>query len=175
MLPSWATLAQPLQDSVCRLSVSRLARYLLILFQASVRAYGAQRAFRLESYRRIDRYSRAARTNYNLNRWISTRIETLGAVFASGLGTYLLYGPGSRTMLASNIGFALAMAIQVNTMLLACVRLLSVRLPALGHIFLISLHRSDFMPASSRTVTGQCLYFPRKWPRDDNHNPAWNA
>lgn len=38
------------------------------LFQVSVRAYGAQLLFRQESYKRIDHYTRAARTFFNLNR-----------------------------------------------------------------------------------------------------------
>ncbi|KAI9449919.1 hypothetical protein BJY52DRAFT_1305174 [Lactarius psammicola] len=36
----------------------------------SIRAYGAQLAFREESYRRIDRYSRAGRSFYNMNRQV---------------------------------------------------------------------------------------------------------
>lgn len=38
----------------------------------SIRAYGAQNAFKLESLLRIDRYTRAARTFYNLNRYCIT-------------------------------------------------------------------------------------------------------
>lgn len=37
---------------------------------ASIRAYGAQLAFREESYRRIDKYSRAGRSFYNMNRQV---------------------------------------------------------------------------------------------------------
>jgi hypothetical protein len=37
---------------------------------ASIRAYGAQLAFREESYKRIDRYTRAGRSFYNLNRQV---------------------------------------------------------------------------------------------------------
>ncbi|KAH9059060.1 hypothetical protein EDB87DRAFT_1675205 [Lactarius vividus] len=37
---------------------------------SSIRAYGAQLAFREESYRRIDRYSRAGRSFYNMNRQV---------------------------------------------------------------------------------------------------------
>lgn len=76
----------------------------------SIRAYGAEQAFRAEAYKRIDQYSRAGRTFYNLNRWISTRIDALGGLFAAGLGAYLVYGPGSRDALPSNVGFALTMA-----------------------------------------------------------------
>jgi hypothetical protein len=35
---------------------------------ASIRAYGAQLAFREESYKRINRYSKAGRSFYNMNR-----------------------------------------------------------------------------------------------------------
>jgi hypothetical protein len=37
---------------------------------ASIRAYGAQLAFREESYKRIDRYTRAGRSFYNMNRQV---------------------------------------------------------------------------------------------------------
>ena len=40
-------------------------------FLASIRAYGAQESFRLESYKRLDRWSRPSRTFYNLNRYVS--------------------------------------------------------------------------------------------------------
>lgn len=74
---------------------------------ASIRAYGAQDQFRKESYRRIDRYVRAARTFYNLNRWVSIRIDALGALFASCLAAYLVYGSSAR---AAHTGFSLNMA-----------------------------------------------------------------
>ena len=38
------------------------------LVKVSIRAYGAQRAFREESYRRIDKYTRSGRAFYNMNR-----------------------------------------------------------------------------------------------------------
>jgi hypothetical protein len=37
---------------------------------ASIRAYGAQVAFREESYKRIDKYTRAGRSFYNTNRQV---------------------------------------------------------------------------------------------------------
>ncbi|KAI0371499.1 multidrug resistance-associated ABC transporter [Pilatotrama ljubarskyi] len=73
----------------------------------SIRAYGAQEQFRKESFRRVDRYVRAARTFYNLNRWVSVRIEALGALFAACLAAYLVYGSHAR---AANTGFSLNMA-----------------------------------------------------------------
>lgn len=73
----------------------------------SLRAYGAQEAFIQESMKRLDRYTRAASTFYNLNRWVCIRIDALGGLFAAGLATYLVYfkSPG-----ASNTGFSLNMA-----------------------------------------------------------------
>ncbi|KAI0918391.1 hypothetical protein AcV5_002391 [Taiwanofungus camphoratus] len=85
----------------------------------SIRAYGAQDAFRKESYRRIDRYTRAARTQYNLNRWISVRIDALGGMFATGLAAYLLYG---RTYDASIVGFSLNMAVGFSGLIIYWVR-----------------------------------------------------
>lgn len=78
----------------------------------SIRAYGVEEAFRMENRKRIDLYSRPARTYWNLNRsvlrpssfrggtqtanqctrrWICVRIEALGAIFAGGLAAYLVY------------------------------------------------------------------------------------
>lgn len=49
----------------------------LTIVTASIRAYGAQQAFTLESYRRIDRYSRPARTFFNLNRHVFLRASLI--------------------------------------------------------------------------------------------------
>ncbi|KAH9028057.1 hypothetical protein EDB83DRAFT_2543807 [Lactarius deliciosus] len=75
----------------------------------SIRAYGAQIAFREESYRRIDKYSRAGRSFYNMNRWINLRIDFLGGLFAASLAAYLVYVPNERS-LPSDTGFSLTMA-----------------------------------------------------------------
>ncbi|TBU53541.1 hypothetical protein BD310DRAFT_937787 [Dichomitus squalens] len=88
----------------------------------SIRAYGAQEYFRQESYRRIDKYVRAARTFYNLNRWVSIRIEALGSLFASCLAAYLVYGAKTR---AANIGFSLNMAVGFSSMILWWIRVLN--------------------------------------------------
>ncbi|KAI0677672.1 hypothetical protein C8Q78DRAFT_1003851 [Trametes maxima] len=88
----------------------------------SIRAYGAQAQFRKESYRRIDRYVRAGRTFYNLNRWVSIRIEALGALFAACLAAYLVYGSHAR---AANTGFSLNMAVGFSGMILWWIRILN--------------------------------------------------
>ncbi|KAH9016829.1 ABC transporter type 1, transmembrane domain-containing protein [Lactarius pseudohatsudake] len=79
----------------------------------SIRAYGTQIAFREESYRRIDKYSRAGRSFYNMNRWINLRIDFLGGLFAASLAAYLIYVPNERS-LPSDTGFSLTMANQIS-------------------------------------------------------------
>jgi ABC-type multidrug transport system fused ATPase/permease subunit len=89
----------------------------------SIRAYGAQQSFKNESIVRIDRYTRAARTFYNLNRWICIRIDAIGGLFAAGLAGYLVYGRKLTT--AADTGFTLNMAIGFSSMILWWVRVLN--------------------------------------------------
>ncbi|KAI6136946.1 hypothetical protein F5141DRAFT_1077700 [Pisolithus sp. B1] len=88
----------------------------------SIRAYGAQDAFRRQSLERIDCYSRSARTFFNLNRWVCIRIDLVGALFTGALAAYLVYG---RTSEAGNVGFSLNMAIGFSSMILYWVRILN--------------------------------------------------
>ncbi|KAG2023135.1 ATP-binding cassette transporter [Coprinopsis cinerea AmutBmut pab1-1] len=88
----------------------------------SLRAYGAQQAFIEESLKRINRYTRAARVFYNLNRWICIRVDVLGGLFASSLAAYLIY---FRDHSASNIGFSLNMAVGFSTMILWWIRIVN--------------------------------------------------
>ncbi|OSD00621.1 P-loop containing nucleoside triphosphate hydrolase protein [Trametes coccinea BRFM310] len=73
----------------------------------SIRAYGAQEAFKAEAYRRIDRYTRISVTHGNLNRWLSMRIDVMAQLFSTSLAAYLTY---ASDLNASNIGFSLTMA-----------------------------------------------------------------
>ncbi|KAF4617819.1 hypothetical protein D9613_006245 [Agrocybe pediades] len=73
----------------------------------SVRAYGVQDAFKKESIKRIDAYSRIARSSWNVNRWVGLRMDYLGAIFTASLAAYQVYG---HRVSASNIGFSLNMA-----------------------------------------------------------------
>ena len=95
----------------------------------SIRAYSAQDLFKKESLDRIDKFSRPARTFYNLNRWISVRIDAIGALFSSGLAAYLVYGTGAlhhrRPGYAAAIGFSLNMAVGFSSMILWWVRILN--------------------------------------------------
>ncbi|KAF9480291.1 multidrug resistance-associated ABC transporter [Pholiota conissans] len=85
----------------------------------SIRAYGAQEAFKKESLKRIDHFLKVSRTSYNLNRWIGIRIDALGATLTAGLASYLLI---RRTLSAANIGFSLNMALEFCAMILWLVR-----------------------------------------------------
>ncbi|KLO19974.1 P-loop containing nucleoside triphosphate hydrolase protein [Schizopora paradoxa] len=91
----------------------------------SIRAYGAQDAFKGESLKRINNYTRSARTFYNLNRWVCIRIDFLSAVFASGLAVYLVYVKDSNSRTASDTGFSLNMAVAFSSMILWWVRILN--------------------------------------------------
>ncbi|KAJ7578270.1 P-loop containing nucleoside triphosphate hydrolase protein [Mycena floridula] len=70
----------------------------------SVRAYGAQEAFILESFNRLNRYVRVATPYRNLICWISMRLDTLGGLSTALLATYILY---FGTAGSGNAGFSL--------------------------------------------------------------------
>ncbi|KAG1769620.1 hypothetical protein EDD22DRAFT_868510 [Suillus occidentalis] len=89
----------------------------------SIRAYGAEEAFKEESLNRIDRYTKSGRMFYNLNRWVCVRIDVIGGGFSAGLAAYLVYGRGVHE--ASNIGFSLNMAVGFSSMILWWVRILN--------------------------------------------------
>ncbi|CEL54792.1 ATP-binding cassette transporter abc4 OS=Schizosaccharomyces pombe (strain 972 / ATCC 24843) GN=abc4 PE=3 SV=1 [Rhizoctonia solani AG-1 IB] len=89
----------------------------------SIRAYGVQDHFKNEAMKRIDKYTRTARTFYNLNRWISFRMDALGGIFASGLATYLVYFGSSPD--ASNTGFSLNRAVMLSGGIIWWIRVLN--------------------------------------------------
>jgi hypothetical protein len=72
--------------------------------------------------KRIDKYTRAARSFYNLNRWICIRVDAIGGVFAGGLATFLIYGPNTPD--AARTGFSLVMAVTFSGMVRVCFALL---------------------------------------------------
>ncbi|KAJ7487075.1 hypothetical protein FB451DRAFT_1337537 [Mycena latifolia] len=81
----------------------------------SIRAFGAESKFRTESLARIDRYTRAARNYYNLNRWVGIRVDLLGSIFSAALASYLVY---IKRTSAGDTGFLLNMSITFTEMLL---------------------------------------------------------
>ncbi|TCD68817.1 hypothetical protein EIP91_009684 [Steccherinum ochraceum] len=88
----------------------------------SIRAYGAQDNFKQRSFEHIDRFTSAARTFSNLNRWVSIRIEFLGGMFSAGIAAWLLYGTGVD---ASNTGFAMNMAAGFSNLILSWIRVIN--------------------------------------------------
>ncbi|KAF8883986.1 P-loop containing nucleoside triphosphate hydrolase protein [Infundibulicybe gibba] len=88
----------------------------------SIRAYGAQASFIEESLNRINRYTRVARTSWNLNRWVCVRIDSMGGLFSAALAGYLVY---FQSHSASNTGFSLNMAVGFSGMILWWVRALN--------------------------------------------------
>ncbi|KEP52172.1 multidrug resistance-associated ABC transporter [Rhizoctonia solani 123E] len=89
----------------------------------SIRAYGVEDQFKNEALKRVDKYTRTSRTFYNLNRWISFRMDVLGGVFAAGLATYLVYVGSSPD--ASNTGFSLNRAVVLSGCIIWWVRALN--------------------------------------------------
>ncbi|KZT36420.1 P-loop containing nucleoside triphosphate hydrolase protein [Sistotremastrum suecicum HHB10207 ss-3] len=85
----------------------------------SIRAYDAQEAFKEESLRRIDDYTRVARTYWNLNRWIALRMDSIAAIFSSAVVTYLVYWKGAP---AASVGFTLVLVTSFSQYLLFWVR-----------------------------------------------------
>ncbi|KAL1939047.1 hypothetical protein VTO73DRAFT_10307 [Trametes versicolor] len=86
----------------------------------SVRAYGAQEAFKRISYTRIDRCTRVSVTHQNLNRWVTARIDLVGTLFATSLAIYLTY---ISKMSASDTGFSLNMATAFSTVIFQVIRM----------------------------------------------------
>ncbi|KAJ9125510.1 hypothetical protein QFC22_000471 [Naganishia vaughanmartiniae] len=87
----------------------------------SIRAYGVQTAFRTDTQGKLDKYTRTATTFYNLNRWVSFRIDVLGGLLASGLAAYLVYA--HHNMDPAIVGFSLTIAVSVSQIILYWVRI----------------------------------------------------
>ncbi|KAF8311050.1 ATP-binding cassette transporter [Clavulina sp. PMI_390] len=86
----------------------------------SIRAYGAQTAFQQELLRHVDAYMRSSRAFYNLNRWISVRVDFMGAIFSASLAIHLVYYVKATN--ASITGLQLSQAIAFSSLLLWWVR-----------------------------------------------------
>ncbi|KAJ7283148.1 P-loop containing nucleoside triphosphate hydrolase protein [Mycena rebaudengoi] len=90
----------------------------------SVRAYGAQDKFGIESLSRIDRYSRTARASYNMNRcgcvfFPGTSVSSPARSFNAALAIYLVYVAHTS---AAETGFVVSMSVSFTSMLLWVVR-----------------------------------------------------
>ncbi|TDL13954.1 hypothetical protein BD410DRAFT_757430 [Rickenella mellea] len=89
----------------------------------SIRAYGCQTSFKNDSMIKIDRYTRAARTFNNLDRWINIRLEPLGGLYAAALAAWLIYRRNLSK--ANDIGFSLDMAVGFSSLILLWVKVLN--------------------------------------------------
>ncbi|KAL1939039.1 hypothetical protein VTO73DRAFT_10299 [Trametes versicolor] len=89
----------------------------------SIRAYGAQEAFKKELFERVDKYSRVYIMHENFNRWISARMDFIGTVFATSLAVYLVY---ASSLSASDTGFSLNMATAFSAIIFAVIRTFNV-------------------------------------------------
>jgi len=109
-----------LHDSVTgigeNISLEKMKMNVLIVSSVSIRAYGAEEAFKGKSLNLIDVYARTARTLYSLSCWMSIRIDFLGGVFAAGLASYVVYGHGIS---ANAAGFCIDQAGIHSTILLS--------------------------------------------------------
>ncbi|KAI5824338.1 P-loop containing nucleoside triphosphate hydrolase protein [Schizophyllum commune Tattone D] len=92
----------------------------------SIRAYGAQRTVHATSIQHINQYTRAARISFDLQRWITIRMDALGAAFSTLLAIYLVYFQKSSTVGASTTGFSLNMAVGFSSMILFWVRMMNI-------------------------------------------------
>ncbi|KAH7101269.1 ATP-binding cassette transporter [Auriculariales sp. MPI-PUGE-AT-0066] len=90
----------------------------------SIRAYNAEGAFQRELMKRIDKYTRAARSFHNLSRWFCIRMDAIGGIFASVLAVSLVYGSNDPD--ASRAGFALVMAFSVSLTIIYYILILNV-------------------------------------------------
>jgi ABC-type multidrug transport system fused ATPase/permease subunit len=77
----------------------------------SIRAYGAQAWYTAEMLKRSNHLIRPSRTFWNLNRWVTWRIDLLSTSFSTALAIYLVYGP--RQVDASTVGFSLNQVTQL--------------------------------------------------------------
>nr|XP_019050369.1 ATP-binding cassette transporter [Kwoniella bestiolae CBS 10118]OCF29299.1 ATP-binding cassette transporter [Kwoniella bestiolae CBS 10118] len=130
----------------------------------SIRAYGAQQKLRAEAQRKADKYTRAATAlaltfsfSYNLNRWVTIRIDMLGGLFSALLAAFLVYGV---RLDASTTGFALSQAISFSAMILWWVRLVN-EMEVQGN----SVERiEDYLVIDQEPKAIQSKQPPASWP-----------
>ncbi|KAI5122640.1 hypothetical protein M0805_008724 [Coniferiporia weirii] len=123
----------------------------------SIRAYGAQNLFRSVLEERIDVYARTSYTFYDINRWVSIRVDSLGAIFAGVVSAYLVYG---GRIGAGTAGFTLSVVLSFTRIILFWVRiynLLEIQANSLERM--LEFMRIDHEPRSSESGKP-----PAYWP-----------
>ncbi|GMK55604.1 hypothetical protein CspeluHIS016_0206600 [Cutaneotrichosporon spelunceum] len=88
----------------------------------SIRAYGAQEQIKNQTREKADKYTRTATAFYNLNRWVTVRIDMLGGLFSMTLAYFLVY---VVRLNPNTSGFALTQAITFAGTILWWVRMLN--------------------------------------------------
>ncbi len=91
--------------------------------EVSIRAYSAQELFRKGIKKRADALVRASFTFYDINRWVSVRIDSLGGLFAAAVTVYFVYFSGVQ---AGYVGFTLTLVFSFSQYVLIWVRFYNV-------------------------------------------------
>ncbi|KAL5499199.1 hypothetical protein ACEPAH_1717 [Sanghuangporus vaninii] len=123
----------------------------------SIRAYGAQTIFYSELKKRIDVLARTSYCFYDINRWISIRMDSLGAIFAGVVAAYLAYG---SKLSAGYAGFTLSIVLSFSRQILFWVRIYN-----LVEIQANSLERMlEFMRVDHEPEPSESGKPPAYWP-----------
>ncbi|ORY35072.1 hypothetical protein BCR39DRAFT_573867 [Naematelia encephala] len=125
----------------------------------SIRAYGAQEYFHSQLQEKTNRYVRCATAFYNLNRWMTVRIDALGGIFSAGLAALLFYG-GQRILPTAVIGFALNQAVSFSDILLYFIRIsndLDLQANSIERI-------NDYIVIDQEPAPTAALKPPASWP-----------
>ncbi|EJC97739.1 P-loop containing nucleoside triphosphate hydrolase protein [Fomitiporia mediterranea MF3/22] len=123
----------------------------------SIRAYGAQDLFYSELKKRIDVLARSSYCFYDINRWVSIRMDFLGAIFGGVVAAYLAYG---SKIPAGYAGFTLSSVLSFSSQILFWVRIYN-----LAEIQANSLERMlEFMRIDHEPAPIESGKPPAYWP-----------
>lgn len=123
----------------------------------SIRAYGAQDLFYSELKKRIDVLARTSYCFYDINRWVSIRMDFLGAIFGGVVAAYLAYG---SKIPAGYAGFTLSSVLSFSSQILFWVRIYN-----LAEIQANSLERMlEFMRIDHEPAPIESGKPPAYWP-----------
>ncbi|EJC97738.1 P-loop containing nucleoside triphosphate hydrolase protein [Fomitiporia mediterranea MF3/22] len=123
----------------------------------SIRAYSAQDLFYNELKNRIDVLARTSYCFYDINRWVSIRMDFLGAIFGGVVAAYLAYG---SNIPAGYAGFTLSAVLSFSAQILFWVRFYN-----LAEIQANSLERMlEFMRIDHEPAPGESGKPPAYWP-----------
>lgn len=113
--PSWNSFSWPSYVAHFHFRLSIKNKFL----SASIRAYNAQNIFRSELKKHIDTLARTSYCFYDINRWVSIRVDSLGAIFSGAVAAYIVY---SGRVQAGYAGFTLSVVLSFSRQILVWVR-----------------------------------------------------